>query len=95
MAKKGKKRTADQRRRDLALTADLYLKGKTQNEIADTLGFTRQQISYDLAVVRKQWLQSSVRDFDDAKALELAKLNRLEREYWDEWEESRSPVQTR
>ena len=28
-----------------------------QYEIAETLGFTRQQISYDLAMVRRQWIQ--------------------------------------
>jgi hypothetical protein len=92
---KGRKgRTPDQIRRDRADVARLYLEGHTQAEIGSHLGLSRQQIGYDLEAVRREWLQSSLMDFNAKKAEELAKIDRLEREYWSAWEASKKERQT-
>lgn len=74
-----------ERRRDVA---DLYLSGYTQVEIAAKHRVTQQQISSDLHVLQKQWLDAALMDFNEAKSRELARIDRLEREYWEAWQRS-------
>ena len=71
-----------------ALVSELYLKGKTQAEIAEQLGVDQSTISRDLTALQKQWKDSAIRNLDEAKARELAKIDALERTYWDAWERS-------
>ena len=73
----------------------MYLQGITQAEIGQRLGVSQPQISYDLRVLRNRWLQSSVVNINEAKARELARVDHLEREYWEAWEKSKNPVKTR
>src|SRR5262249_16220414 len=47
-----------------------------------------------LNAVRQEWLQSSLLDFNARKAEELARIDRLEREYWSAWEASKKERQT-
>jgi transcriptional regulator with XRE-family HTH domain len=68
-----------------------YLQGSMQSQIARELGVSQQQISYDLKAIRAAWLASLVRDFDEAKATELAKLDLLEHEAWSAWTRSQQP----
>lgn len=89
------KRTKFERERDLLEISRLYLQGITQAEIGQRLGVSQPQISYDLRVLRNRWLQSSIVNIDEAKARELARVDHLEREYWDAWEKSKNPVKTR
>jgi hypothetical protein len=94
------KRTAIQIENDRREIAAMYLEGKTQQEIADALAqdrgyaLSRQMIGYDLQRIQEQWLASALRDFDDAKAQELAKIDHLERTYWDGWERSCEDAET-
>src|SRR5262245_53581405 len=68
--------------------AALYIQGQSQARIAEQVGVAQGTISYDLQAIRKEWLASSVRDFDEAKSQELAKLDHLEAEAWAGWERS-------
>jgi transcriptional regulator with XRE-family HTH domain len=79
------------RREDVARR---YLQGQTQSEIAGVFGVSQAQISKDLAAIRAAWLASAVRDFDAAKAQELAKIDTVEREYWLAWERSKKDKET-
>lgn len=79
----------DQRR---ATVAALYLKSWTQQAIADQVGVDRSQVSLDLKEIRKEWKESMVFDFNEAKGKELAKIDKLEAEYWQAWEESTRPL---
>jgi len=88
------KRTKFEREKDLLAISSLYLQGITQAEIGQRIGVSQQQISYDLKVLRKRWLQSSIVNIDEAKARELARVDHLEREYWEAWEKSKNPVKT-
>jgi hypothetical protein len=92
-ARHANKRTNDQRLRDHVEIAASYLRGEPQHVIAQRLGLSRQQISYDLQVIRDEWRQSAMRDFEAHKAEELAKLDLLEREYWLAWERSQQPLE--
>jgi len=88
------KRTTFEREKDLLGISRQYLQGITQAEIGQGLGLSQQQISYDLKALRKRWLNSSVVNIDEAKAKELARVDHLEREYWDAWEKSKNPHKT-
>ena len=73
----------------------MYLQGITQAEIGQRLGVSQPQISYDLRVLRNRWLQSSIVNINEAKARELARVDHLEREYWEAWERSIGKHQTK
>ena len=47
--------------------ADLYVQGHTQTAIGNQLGVSQGTISGDLIVIRKEWLASTIRDFDLAR----------------------------
>ncbi len=69
--------------------SDLYLGKKTQYEIGQLLDVDQATISRDLKALRKQWMASSLVNIDEARAKELAATDRLEREYWRAWHESK------
>lgn len=68
--------------------AELYLRGDYQTTIAQALGIDQAQVSRDLKALRALWLQSAVRDFDAARAQELAKIDEVERAAWEAWQRS-------
>lgn len=74
--------------------AELYVKSWTQFAIAEELGISQPTVSCDLKAVRKQWLESSIRDFDALRERELQKLDLLEREAWAAWERSQQPAES-
>lgn len=88
------KRSQAQREADFVVTARMYLQQRTQQEIADYIctirdyNISRTQIAYDLKIIFRRWLESSMMDFDKLQAIELERLNELERTYWDAWERS-------
>lgn len=80
--------TDDQREQQLAEVARLYLTGQTQAAIGKQLGIAQSQVCYDLKIIRQRWLDSQVRDFDEARAVELAKIDAVEVQFWVGWERS-------
>jgi hypothetical protein len=74
--------------------ADLYIQGWTQMEIAAHLDCGQTTVSHDLIEIRTEWRKSAIRDFDEARALELRKIDRIEREAWAAWERSQKPAQS-
>ena len=89
MSQGRKGRSEDEILRDRARIADLYLRGRKQWEIGQELGLSQQMISHELGIIRKQWVESAVRNFDEAKGRELDRIDHLEREAWDGWERSK------
>jgi len=83
------RRSASQLARDRRRIAELYLEGWLQADIAEELELSQSTISNDLNALHKQWLESSLIDFDQAKAVEIAKVDKLEREYYRAWRESK------
>ncbi len=74
--------------RDRRNIAALYLRGKTQVEIAAELQISQATVSRDLAAIRGEWVKESVQAIDQRKAIELAKIDALELEYWEAWKRS-------
>jgi hypothetical protein len=74
--------------------AALYLRGVSQADIGDQLGVDQSTISRDLTELRKEWLERSINHIDQKKAIELAKLDRLEVTYWEAWERSLKNAET-
>jgi hypothetical protein len=68
--------------------AALYLRGRLQWEIAGVMGLAQSTVSDHLATLSRQWKQSALADFDEKKARELAKVDELERTYWQAWRRS-------
>ena len=88
-------RTQLERERDLDSLATHYLHGKTHTELASLFGVSRQQITYDLRTLQQRWLASSLVNFDAAKAKELARIDALERTYYEAWERSLGQKETK
>jgi len=91
------RRTDEERERDRVLIARMYVRGKSQHEMTSAIrqnypdrNITPKMIHLDLQEIRRAWLQSTLIDFNAAKAKELARLDEAEREAWDAWERSKS-----
>lgn len=65
-----------------------YLRGETQWQIARAFEVDQATISRDLAAIRKEWRASAVRDMDEIKARELAKIDEAEAQAWRAWTKS-------
>ena len=74
--------------------SQLALQGWTQAAIAEELGVSQPTVAADLKAVHRQWKESVVQDLELARAIELAKLDRIEREAWDAWQRSQRPAET-
>ncbi len=87
MPKPGNKTAEQWERRERV--AQLYLRGLSQQRIADEIGASQATVSRDLTAVQKAWQESALIDIDAAKARELARIDELERTYWEEYEASK------
>ena len=90
----GKRRSNGQLARDRRRIADLYLQGWLQCQIAEEVNLSPATVSRDIAALQAGWLDSALIDFNEAKSQELAKIDRLEREYWAAWERSCEDAET-
>ena len=71
-----------------------YCQGELQHKIAESLGLSRQQVGYDLAVIHRRWVQKNQDDIDKRKFEDLAKVDHLEATYWEAWESSKKESST-
>jgi hypothetical protein len=74
--------------------AALYIRGITQAEIGRRYGLNQATVSRDLAAVRAAWLASSIADYGERKAQELARIDAIESEAWAAWERSQTDAET-
>lgn len=78
-----------------AVVSDLYCAGKTMKEIAKEIGDVGvTTIWRDLAAIKKQWVESSLRDFDSRRMAELGKLDAIEEQAIAGWERSQRSEKT-
>ena len=85
-------RTPFQIEQDRATTSAMVLAGKEHREIATLLGVSREQITYDVRVIKKRWETRTTMDLTNAKAQEVARIDRLEQVYWEAWEQGTEPI---
>ena len=76
---------ADVRRMTIS---DLYLKGFSYRDIASKLKIGLKTIVDDMAIIRTEWQQYSVRKYDEWINEQLAKVDKIECEAWQGWERS-------
>ncbi len=75
--------------------AKMNRESMTLAEIGEKLGVNASTVCRDMAWVREEWRKSVVENYDQARAVELAKLNYVERCCWDAWEGSGHVRETR
>jgi hypothetical protein len=68
--------------------ARLYAEGLSRTLIAQQLKVSDKTVFRDLRFIAKLWRRLLGRNLVTAKALELAKINRLEAAAWEAWERS-------
>jgi len=83
-------RSPTQIQRDRVKIAEMYCRGLYQSQIARNLKLSQQTISRDLKAIRKLWAERAVASFDQHVSNELAKIDNLERKYWEAWNKSLS-----
>ncbi len=88
MTKTGQPRSESQKERDLRREADMYFRGKSQQEICAELELSPATVSRDLKSLQQEWRESRLYDMNAAKNKELARIDALERTYWEGWEKS-------
>ena len=76
------KRTEFERERDLDRIADLRLEEYTQQQIADIIGVSRQQIASDLKELERRWYKASIEKVEMRKARQLAEIRKMKRHAW-------------
>ena len=81
----------EQRRRQVS---DLYLKGRTQVQIAEKLGVSQATISNDIKAMLKRWREDQNADMEELVLKRFQQLELVRREAWDAWEQSRKPTET-
>jgi hypothetical protein len=79
-------RKKDQRRRDLVSLAEYRLKGWSYAKISAALGISTSQIDYDMREIRRQWRETSARDFDAIMDQERERLDQAAAALWLGWE---------
>lgn len=73
---------------ELAIVAELYLKGTPVKDIANAIGVTGARGSQLVTQIRERWCELYLQNFDQIYAEQLAKIDRLEAEYWAAWQRS-------
>lgn len=95
------KRTFSQREHDLLFVANSILEGKGPTEITVELNdrnkydLCRQQVSYDIRTIWKEWQTERLKNLDGWKTRQVAILMKIEREAWEAWELSKDPEVSR
>lgn len=79
---------AARRQERLQSVIEMFLKGKTPQEIGVKLGLTRAQVWHDFTTARRIWRKRNDVAIEKLVDFELAKLNQIEREAWEGWERS-------
>lgn len=67
----------------------MYLQGFAVEEIADRFDVTIDTTQGWLNIIKEEWRKASLIDFNAAKLQELAKINNLEKTYWEEYQKSK------
>jgi len=94
--KQNNSRTLLQMEADAADVAQLMLQGYSYEQIAGWMSkkrpyrVSRWMVSRTVHKIIEAWRKTYLRDVDEQKAVELAKIERLELAYWEEWERSKN-----
>ena len=87
--KKKVRRKKHQREADRKKISDMYLEGQSQYAIGQSLSLSQSQVSTELAIVRKNWVEETTIEIDIIKAEKLKELEWAKREFRLAWEKSK------
>jgi hypothetical protein len=87
----GERLTILERRKNVAAR---YLRGESQWAIARAFEVDQATVSRDLMCIRAEWLASCLRDFDEVRAEQLAKVDAVEASAWQGWLRSQENAET-
>jgi len=62
--------------------ATLLLANRTQTEIAQLLGVSRQTVNYDVKAIRDEWRAERIEAYERYRAEDMKRLEALERALW-------------
>lgn len=85
-------RTPTQRRDDRERISELLLKGWSQKKIAAEMGLSTYTVNRDVAAIERLRRIYMVKNLDEVRRRELAKIDLMEKEAWDAWERSKQPL---
>lgn len=71
--------------------AERYLRGQSMRKIGLALGVNVATVHSDIEACRAEWRERRISATDEQIVTELAKLDELERTYWEAWERSLTP----
>lgn len=83
------RRSDAQKLNDRMQIANMYLRGYSQMAIAAELDISQSTVSRDIKHLFNEWLDAAAVNFDEAKARELARIDNLEVEAWQQYEASK------
>lgn len=75
--------------------ARLYIQGHSQADIASRMGVNQATISRDLVAIEEEWRERSSSELQRHKTVQLARIDEMERVYWDAWISSKGTVRTK
>ena len=84
----GPRRTELQKSHHRDEIARRYLRGESQASIGRDLGLSQQQVSADLKWLELEWQRRASANIIELRAEQLAKLDLLERTFWEAWSAS-------
>ena len=87
--KRGPKRSPTQREGDLELVAKLDRRGWSQIEIANYIGISQQQVSFDLKLVRERYREATLDEMASRVEEKRRQYREVRREAWEAWERSK------
>jgi hypothetical protein len=71
------------------LVSRLYLQGKSQLAISEIVSVAPKTVFNDLKALRERWLENAAVNFSERQSRELAKIDLIEQECWDQWDRSK------
>jgi predicted transcriptional regulator len=83
-----RKRSAEERERDLAVIAERILQGHEQAAIAKDLGLSQPQISYDMRKIRARWAERASAAVEEHVHQQLAETRMIKKTAWESWRRS-------
>lgn len=81
-------RTKQERERDRVRISELYVRQWTQHRIAAEIGISQGLVSQEIKKIKKEWRESSVRNFDEERDKMLAEVNAIMEDARKGWEMS-------
>ncbi|MCB0712676.1 MAG: hypothetical protein KDD67_10135 [Ignavibacteriae bacterium] len=84
-------RTKAERESQLEQIARYWVRGYTQQQIANHYKLSQGQISYDLKEVRERWKQATIESYKERVFAEVLLINEVQQTAWKEWEETFEP----